>query len=470
MLRRKTGRTAAAARGSSHEIDILHGPILSNYIRFIIPLALGNILQLLFNAADIIVVGRFAGAASLAAVGSTVAMVSLYINIYIGLATGVNIEMAGAYATGNHKKVSNIVHSSIGLALLGGVLFLAFGLATVRPILVLAGTPADIIDLSALYMYIWCLGMPASVLYNFGAAILRSVGDTQRPMYYLIISGIVNFILNIISVVIFHMGVAGVAIATVASNYISAFLVIGALLHEDSSLKLELRKIKLDKGVVAEIMKYGVPIAVQNSFYTIPNMLIQSAVNSLGSLNVAGNAASQSIEGFQIAFLSANGIATATFVSQFVSAHKYHHADEAFHTITLATVITSLSIGLIFMLLRYQLLGLYNEDPEVIAIGIRRLRIMVLTDFMDCTMCNLSNVSRGYGRSFAPTVITLIFVCGFRMGWLLLLFPYFHTYEFILLAWPVSWVLSIIVQTIYYRHIRAMFPKEDMPDAVPAAM
>ncbi len=469
MTGKKTGRTAAAAGGSTHEIDILHGPILANYIKFIIPLALGNILQLLFNAADIIVVGRFAGAASLAAVGSTVAIVSLYINIYIGLSTGVNIEMARAYATGNHKKVSNIVHASIGLSLLSGLVFLIIGLVTVRPVLRLTGTPQDITDLAALYLYIWCIGMPASVLFNFAAAILRSIGDTQRPMYYLVASGIVNFILNVISVVIFHMGVAGVAIATVVSNYISAFLVTAALLREDSSLKLDLRKINLDRGVVEDIMKYGAPIAVQNSFYTIPNMMIQTAVNSFGSLYVAGNAAAQSIEGFQIAFLSANGIATATFVSQFVSARKYARADEAFRKITIATVITSLSIGLIFMLLRYPLLGLYNEDPEVIAIGIRRLRIMVMMDFMDCTMCNLSNVSRGYGRSFAPTVITLIFVCGFRMIWLLVLFPFFRSYEFILLAWPVSWVLSIIAQTIYYRHIRVQYPREDLPDAADAA-
>ena len=447
---------------SAHEIDMLHGPVFGKYIRFILPLAFGYILQLLFNAADIIVVGRFAGAASLAAVGSTTALVNLYLQIYIGIATGVNIVVAGAYATGNHEKVSNTVHTAIGMALLCGAVFLGLGLLTVRPILIAVGSPSDIIDLSALYMYIYCIGMPASVIYNFGASILRSIGDTKRPMYYLVAAGVVNCVLNVISVVIFHMGVAGVAIATTASNYISAVLVMNALLHEDSSLKVELKKICLDRTVIRDILKSGVPIAVQNSFFTIPNIMIQSAVNTYGSVYVAGNAASQSIEGFQIAFLNANGIATATFLSQHTSAGKYRRADSVLRMILISSVVMSLAIGLCFFVLRFPLLGLYNRDPEVIGIGARRLTIMVMTDFMDVTMCNLSNAIRGYGRYFPPTLITLIFVCGFRMAWLMLLWPFFHTYEFIILAWPVSWILAITVLTLYYLHTRGMFPKEDL--------
>ena len=454
--------TVKKAAGSSHEIDMLHGPVFGKYVRFILPLAFGYILQLLFNAADIIVVGRFAGAASLAAVGSTTALVNLYLQIYIGIATGVNIVVAGAYATGNHEKVSRVVHTAAGMALALGGIFLLIGLLTVRLMLVLTGSPSDIIDLSALYLYIWCLGMPASVIYNFGAAILRSIGDTRRPMYYLIIAGIVNCILNVISVVIFRLGVAGVAIATTASNYISAFFVVNALLHEDSSLKLSVRGIDLNRAIIKDILHFGVPIAVQNSFFSIPNIMIQSSVNTFGSLYVAGNAASQSIEGFQIAFLSANGTAAATFMSQHFSARKYARGDRVFRLIMICSIITSLLIGMLFLLLRYPLLGLYNEDPEVIAIGIRRLRIMVLTDFMDVAMCNLSNTLRGYGRSVPPTIITLVFVCGFRMAWLLVLWPFFHTYEFIIYAWPASWILAILVLTIYYLHVRAGYPKEDL--------
>ena len=274
--------------GRTHGMDLLNGPIFQKYIMFILPLAFGYILQLFFNAADIIVVGRFAGAESLAAVGSTTALVALYLNIYVGIAAGVNLEVAGAYATGNETKVSGIVHTAMGLALALGALFLAAGLLTVRPMLVLTGSPDDIIGLSALYLNIWCFGLPASIIYNFGAAILRSIGDTQRPMYYLIAAGILNCVLNVVSVVIFHMGVAGVAIATAASGWLSAALVVYALLTEDSCLRLEPRRINLDRTAAAGILRHGIPIAVQNSLFSVPNIMIQSSVNSFGSVYMAG--------------------------------------------------------------------------------------------------------------------------------------------------------------------------------------
>ncbi|MDO4960505.1 MAG: MATE family efflux transporter [Eubacteriales bacterium] len=447
---------------SSHEIDILNGPILKKYFLFIIPLALGNILQLLFNAADVIVVGRFAGAGALAAVGSTTALVNLYIQIFIGLSTGVNIQTAGAYATGNHDKVSRIVHASMGLSLMCGIATLIFALITVRPLLILTSTPDDILDMTCLYMYIYCIGLPASVVYNFGSAILRSIGDTKRPMYYLIAAGIVNLVLNIISVVCLGMGVAGVAIATTVSNFISAILVLQALIREDSALKLNLRKLSLDRRITKDIMTLGVPIAVQNSLYSIPNIMIQSSINTFGSIVVAGNAASQSIEGFQIAFLTSNGIAAATFTAQHVSARKFKRADKVMRTILICAVIISLSMGITFSIFRAPLLSLYNKDPEVIAIGSRRLVIMVMTDFLDAIMSIFSNTLRGYGKSIQPTLITLIFVCGFRMIWIIVLLPFFNFFEFVLLAWPVSWILSIIVLVIYFTHVRAGFPREDL--------
>lgn len=450
------------ANRSSHEIDILEGPIFKKYISFIIPLAMGYILQLLFNAADVIIVGQFAGALALAAVGSTTALVNLYLQIYVGLATGVNIEVAGAYATGNTSRVSGIVHTSVGFSFVCGIFFLVFGIATVKPMLIVTGTPEDILEMAALYLYIYCLGIPASVIYNFGAAILRSIGDTKRPMYYLIAAGVVNFVLNIVSVVFLHMGVAGVAAATTVSNYISALLIMTALLKEESCLRLIPSQINLNRSVVADIIKFGLPVALQNSLFTIPNIMIQSSVNAFGSVCVAGNSASQSLEGFQLAFLNANGIAAATFTSQHYSAGKYRRADRVMRILILSSVCMSITIGILFVTFKTQLLGLYNSDPAVIEIGAKRLEIIVLTDFLDSTMCVLSNVIRGMGSSLAPMVITMIFVCGFRMIWLLILCPIVNEYTFIIMAWPVSWILAVLVMSIYYAVIRRGFPREDV--------
>lgn len=449
------------AHGNSHEIDILNGPIVVKYIMFIIPLALGYILQLLFNAADVIVVGRFAGATALAAVGSTTALVNLYLNIYTGLATGVNILTAKAYASGNDNSTSSIVHTSMGLSFVTGILFMIVGLITVRPLLVVTGSPQDIINMSALYLHIYCIAMPASVVYNFGAAVLRSIGDTKRPMYYLLIAGVVNVIINIVSVVVLRMGVAGVAIGTAVSNYISAILVVITLMREESSLKLKLHKIRLNPSVIGDILRLGIPMAVQNSLFSIPNVMIQSSVNSFGSLYVAGNAASQSVEGFQLAFLTSNGIGAATFISQHVGARKFKRADKVFRTILACSTVMSLTIGTCFVLFKVPLLSLYNKDITVISIASRRLVILVMTDFLDAAMSIISNSIRGYGKSVPPMIITLIFVCGFRMVWLLCLFPLVKVYEFVLLAWPVSWILAIPVLYWYYRRIRRTYPDTD---------
>lgn len=456
------------AQKSTHELDILNGPIVKKYILFLIPLALGYILQLLFNAADVIVVGQFAGATALAAVGSTTALVNLYLNIYTGLATGVNILTARAYAAGDNESTKDIVHTSMGLSFVVGVIFLVVGLLTVHPLLVITGTPIDILDKASLYLRIYCLSMPASVVYNFGASVLRSIGDTKRPMYYLLAAGVVNLIINLFTVIVLKMSVEGVAVGTAVSSYVSAVLVLITLMREQSSLKLYLNKMRLDGMVVKDILQFGIPVAIQNSMFSIPNIMIQSAVNSFGSLYVAGNSAAQSLEGFQIAFLTANGIGAATFISQHVGAGKYKRADRVLRTILICSTVISLFIGAIFVVLRVPLLGLYNRNITVIEIASRRLIITVLTDFLDAAMCIISNAIRGYGKSVPPMVITLIFVCGFRMVWLLLLFPFFKYFEFVIMAWPVSWILAIPVLYIYYRKIRRHYPDTDLENAAAA--
>ena len=454
------------AQRSTYEMDILNGPIVRKYITYVIPLAFGYILQLLFNAADIIVVGQFAGTEALAAVGSNTALVALYLNIYTGLATGVNILTARYYATGNARSTERIVHTSMGMSFVLGIVFLIVGLLSTRPLLDLIGTPEDIIDMAALYLFIYCFSLPAAVVYNFAAAILRSIGDTKRPTLYLMIAGGVNVVINLITVLILNMGVAGVAIGTAVSSYVSAVLIIIALSREKSIIRLNLRKMNLEPVICKDILKYGIPPAVQNSFFSIPNIIIQSSVNSFGSLYVAGNSASQSIENFQIAVLSANGIGAATFTSQHIGAGKYRRAVKVMHTILIISTIMSLAIGSTFVLLREPLIRLYNTDEAVIAIASRRMIIMVMTDFLDAAMCIISNIIRGYGKSVPPMIITMIFVCGFRMVWIYGLFPLFRSYEFVICAWPVSWMLAVPVLYLYYLKIRRTYPDTDMEAAV----
>ena len=446
---------------SIHEIDMLHGPILPSYLAFTIPMALSMMLQLLFNAADVIVVGRFAGAAALAAVGSTTALVSLMINFLSGLASGVNIIVARDYAKGDYKDVTDIVHTAVSLGALAGCLFALIGVPAALPVLRLMKSPEDVIYLSASYLRIYFLCMPAVALYNFGAAILRSIGDTKRPMYYLLLSGVINVLLNLYMVIVLGMGVTGVAIATAVSNYISAGLVMIALLKEDSCLRLSLRQLRLRADVIRLIIKNGLPTAVQGSLYAVSNVLIQSSVNSFGSVYMAGNAASQSLEGFQYAFLITNLNTTLTFMSQHYGAGMYLRAKKVFITVVGAGMVIATLIGLLFMLFRVQLLSIYNPDPEVINVGIRRMSIVVMVGFIEILMDSLSSAIRASGHTLEPTVISLLTACLFRIIWLATVFRAFRVYEIIILVWPVSWILTIIPYIFLYRKATKNFPKTD---------
>ena len=282
----------------SYEINMCEGPILGKVLIFSIPLMLSGILQLLFNAADVIVVGRFAGSQSLAAVGSTSALINLLINVFMGFSVGVNVLVARYYGGRKERDVSETVHTAVTLSLVCGLILVAVGLALTRPLLELMGTPDDVIDKAVLYMQIYFIGMPANMLYNFGSAILRAVGDTKRPLYYLSAAGVVNVILNLISVIIFHMDVAGVALATIISQAISAVCVLRCLMRHESCLKIRLGELKIHKEKLMGIVKVGLPAGMQGAIFSISNVLIQSSVNSFGSIAMAGNTAAQNIEGF----------------------------------------------------------------------------------------------------------------------------------------------------------------------------
>ena len=454
------------AQRSAHEIDMLHGPILPKYFAFTIPMALSMMLQLLFNAADVIVVGRFAGANALAAVGSTTALVSLMINFISGISSGVNIIIAREYAIGDFDDVSETVHTAIPIGFLGGLLFAAGGIAFAMPILTLMKSPEGVIGMSATYLRIYFLCMPAVAVYNFGAAILRSIGDTKRPMYYLIGSGVINVILNLYTVIVLGWSVRGVAIATAVSNLVSALLVVRALILEESCLKLSLKKLKLRAGVVKQIFRLGLPTAVQGSVYAISNVLIQSSVNSFGPVYMAGNAAAQSLEGFQFAFLVTNLNTTLTFMSQHYGARMYKRAKKVFRTVILAGMAIATLIGLLFMIFRVPLLSIYNPDPEVISVGARRMSIVVMVGFLEIIMDAYSSAIRAAGHTMEPTIVSLLFACLFRALWLATVFRMFHVYEVIVLVWPISWILTILCYIPLFKHVTKGLPTTDADSPV----
>ncbi len=445
---------------SSHEIDILHGPILSMYILFVIPIALSTALQLLFNAVDVIVVGRFAGANALAAVGSTTAFVNLMVSFIVGLSSGVNIVIARHYARESFADVEVMVHSAVPIGMAIGLIFLAIGIPASLPILELMKSPEGVRYLSADYLHIYFLGMPAVAVYNFGAAIFRSIGDTKRPLYFLVVSGIVNLLLNLYTVIVLGMGVVGVALATTVSNLLSASLIISALTKENSCLRLEIRKLHIQKVAIIEIIRYGLPTAIQGSLYAISNILVQSSVNSLGAVYMAGNAASQSVEGFQSAFMTANANTTLTFMSQHYGACMYKRAKKVLFTLIVVGMLIAEGIGLLFVLFRMPLLALYNSDSMVINVGVRRLVFVVMTGFLQIIMDTLSCSMRALGHTVEPTVVSLMSTCIFRTIWLTTVFRYWHRYEVIIAVWPVSWIITIVIYIFLFHRIQRQLPSD----------
>lgn len=446
---------------SANEIDMIHGPILPRILMFALPLALSGILQLLFNAADVIVVGRFVGPQALAAVGSTGALTSLITNLFIGLSVGVNVVVATNYAAQKYTEVSRVVHTSIATALVSGLFLIVVGVLVSRPALTAMETPEDVLPLSTQYMRIYFCGMPFIMLYNFGSAVLRSIGDTKRPLYYLFAAGIVNVCLNLIFVIVFHLGVAGVAIATVMSYVVSGTLVTIALMREKSCLHLDLRKLNLDMAIIKKFAVVGIPAGLQSVMFNISNILVQSSVNSFGSVCMAGNSAAANLEGFQYTAMHSIYTAAITFMGQNMGAKKYSRLNR----IAGASIVCSLLVSAVFMILYSlfgdSLLGLYTTDPEVIVWALCRLNIFILSYWLCGLMDCGSGFLRGMGYGTLPTVITLIGACGLRVVWIFTVFANNHDYEVLLLGYPISWAVTFIALMICYFAARSRLPKED---------
>ena len=437
-------------RSARYEMDMTTGPLLPKVLAFSGPLILTGILQLLYNAADIVVVGRFAGPQALAAVGSTGALINLLVNVFMGLSVGASVVVARAYGAGDNRSVSTGVHTAITVAGVAGVLVGVLGFVASHPLLKWMGSPDDVLDMATLYMKIFFVGMPANMLYNFGAAILRAVGDTRRPLYYLTVSGILNVLLNLVLVIGFHLGVAGVAIATVASQVMSMTLVMICLIRSDGPIHLNLRKLRIHLSQLGEIVRVGLPAGLQGSLFSISNVLIQSSVNSFGSLVMAGNSAGSNLEGFVYTSMNAIHQADLTFASQNLGAGQFKRVRRVMWVCLGTVTAIGLSMGLVFLLLGNQLVSIYNSDPGVIRYGMVRLEIILPTYFLCGLMDVMVGQLRGVGYSIMPMIVSLTGACLLRVVWIYTVFAANPTLEVLYISYPISWFITFATHFACY--------------------
>ena len=450
----------------SYEIDMCDGPLLSKILLFSVPLMMSGILQLLFNAADIIVVGRFAGSSALAAVGSTSSLINLLINVFVGLSVGVNVLVAKYYGGQREKDMSETVHTAVLTSLLSGLFLVILGGIAARPLLHLMGTPDDVLDQAVLYMRIYFLGMPGLMVYNFGAAILRAIGDTRRPLYFLFMAGVVNVALNLFFVIGLGMGVDGVGWATVISEHVSALLVLKSLMEAPGALKLNLKELRIHPKKLKRIVKIGLPAGMQGAIFSISNVLIQSSVNSFGSIAMAGNTASANIEGFVYTAMNAVYQTNLSFTSQNLGGRKYSRINRIMYICLAVVTVVGITLGITAVLAGDLLLGIYSSDAQVLRYGMLRLEIICGTYFlcgiMDCMVGSL----RGLGYSVIPMFVSLTGACGFRVLWVFTVFAAYRSLDVLYLSYPVSWAITAIAHMITFRKIRRKIPRQD---AVPLA-
>lgn len=434
----------------NYEIDMCNGPLLGKILKFTIPLMLSGILQLLFNAADIVVVGRFAGKEALAAVGSTSSLINLLVNVFIGLSVGANVLVARFYGAGQKKELTEMVHTAIMTSLVSGVILIFAGLFLSGPALRLMDTPEDCIKQAVLYMRIYFVGMPVMMAYNFGSAILRAVGDTKRPLYYLLAAGVINVILNLIFVIVFSMGVAGVAMATVISQIVSAALVLRCLMRTDSDYQLSLQKLKIVPDKLLKMMQIGLPAGLQGALFSISNVLIQSSVNYFGSVAMAGNTAASNVEGFVYTSMNSLHQTAISFTGQNYGARKYKRIGKILLICQVLVIAVGVIMGNAAYLFSGTLLKLYSPDAAVIQYGVLRLSI-ICTTYCLCGMMDVMVGSlRGMGYSVMPMIVSLTGACLFRVLWIYTIFRQYPTLECLYWSYPISWALTFLVHFICF--------------------
>lgn len=441
-------------KNNKYEIDMCNGTLMDKLISFSLPLMLSGILQLLFNAVDIIVVGRFTGSQALAAVGSTTALINIFTNLFIGISLGTNVLAARFYASGKEKEMSETVHTSITLALISGLVMALAGVLLARFALNLMGTPNDVIDQSVLYMRIYFLGMPFFMLYNYGAAILRAVGDTKRPLFFLVISGMTNAVLNLVLVIVFHMGVAGVAIGTIVSQLISSILVLRCLYTSNTSYRLYFSKLGIKTQYLKQIFQVGIPAGIQSTVINLSNALLQSSVNSFGSVAMAGYTAANNIFGFL--YMSVNAVTQScmSFTSQNYGVKKLKRMDRVLLDCMILSVGVTLTLGCGAYFFGPELLKIYTSDADVIRCGVEVLAFTTVPYFCCGIMDLLPGALRGMGYSGVPMILSIIGTVGTRIVWIFGLFPAHRSLSFLFISYPVSWILTILMQAVCFCFVR----------------
>ena len=439
---------------SKFEIDMCNGSIMDKLISFSLPLMISSILQLMFNAVDIIVVGRFSGSQALAAVGSTTALINIFTNLFIGISLGANVLSARFYAAGRDKEMSEAVHTAITLALISGIIMIFVGVGMARPALALMDTPADVIDQSVVYMRIYFMGMPFFMLYNYGAAILRAVGDTKRPLIFLIVAGLANVVLDLTLVIVIPLGVAGVAIGTVASQMISCILVLWCLHRSEGSYQLCFSKLKLRKEYLKRIFQVGIPAGIQSTVINFSNALLQSSVNSFGSTAMAGYTAANNILGFLYVAVNAITQACMSFTSQNYSVGKQKRMDRVLLDCAILSVGVSLILGVGAYIFGTQLLGIYTSDASVVACGLEILSITTVPYFFCGIMDLIPGALRGMGHSAVPMILSIIGTVGTRILWIYVFFPHNRSLHFLFISYPGSWIFTIVMQAVCFYFVR----------------
>ncbi len=434
-----------------YQMDMCNGPLLRKIVAFAFPLMMTYIIQLLFNAADLIVIGHYASHRAMAAIGSTMNMNSFVLNSFVGLSVGANVLAARSFGAGDSASVRKTVQTSMLCAGLGGIAVMIVGLLIAKPLLRLMNTPEDVLPLSCTYIWICFAGIPFVMIYNFGCSILRAVGDTMRPLYYLIAAGIVNVLLNLFLVIYCGMDVAGVAWATMASHGISGLLVLRALCRTKEVYHLELKTLfrDFDWGTMKEMLKIGIPAGVQSSCFSVSNMTIQSSINSFGALAMAGNTAAQGLEGIVYIGSCAFHYTAISFVSQNLGGKKYKRILRSIYGCYLCAFLATLVMGWGFYLFGEFFLGIYSPDPEVVAWGMVRLKYLLTVYFICGLMDVSSGALRGLGYSLQSAVLCLIGACAFRVLWVMFVMPYHHTMEMLLLSYPASWLLVVFLCGFY---------------------
>lgn len=441
-------------KNNKYEIDMCNGTIMDKLVSFSLPLMLSGILQLMFNAVDIIVVGQFTGSEALAAVGSTTALIAVFTNLFIGISLGANVLAARFYASGKNKEMSETVHTAIALAFVSGMIMAVVGLLFSRLALEIMGTPDNVIDQSTLYMRIYFLGMPFFMLYNYGAAILRAVGDTRRPLLFLVVAGVTNAVLNMILVIVFHLGVAGVAIATIISQLISCILVLRCLYMTDSSYQLRFSRLCMKKFYLVQIFQVGIPAGVQSTVINISNALLQSSVNSFGSTAMAGYTAANNILGFLYASVNAVTQACMSFTSQNYGVGKYKRMDRVLLDCGILSFVIALVLGCGSYMCGGEILKVYTEDPEVIRCGVEILSITTVPYFLCGIMDLFPGALRGMGHSGVPMILSIIGTVGTRIVWIFWIFPQHRSLYTLFISYPASWFITIVLQVVCFVFVR----------------